>query len=456
MTSCLHSLPPEFDRRRLMPTQILHRDQGLAPAVVVAPAQVTRVLLWSIAGFTAVIIAWASVAEVNETATAPGRVVPTRPLQVVSNLEGGIVSAILVKPGQVVAAGAPLLRLDPASVAADYGRTSAAGNALAARIVRLEAEVTNRVPAFPPALEAAAPAAVAAERSAWAARRLDRASSIAGSRARVAAAGRGLDEAQAAAAAAAEARAQAAREVAVLVPLVDKGIEPRLMLDRARSALVQADAAAAGARQAVARAAAIADEASAAVANIADGARAAAGNELALARAEFATQSAALPALRNRVERTAVRSPMAGTVQRVIAGTVGGSVAPGAPLVEIVPAGGALAVEARVRPRDIGMVHIGQPASVRITAFDSSLYGKLDGRVTRISPDAVSDDRGGEGWYLVRVETRGDGLVGPDGRKHALGAGMVAEADLLGPSRTVMSYLLSPITRLSATAFRER
>lgn len=439
-----------------MPTRTIGSDYAPEPLAGVQPAQAARILLWSIAGFSVVIIAWASVAEINETASAPGRVVPTRPLQVVSNLEGGIVADILVKPGQAVAAGAPLLRLDPGLASADYGRSSAAGAALAARIVRLEAEIANRVPAFPAGLVAAAPAGVAAERSAWAARRLERASNIAGSRARADGAMRGLDEARAAAASAIEVRAQAAREVALLAPLVDKGIEPRLTLDRARSALVQADAAAAGARQSVARAAALADEARAAVSSIGDGARAAAGNDLALARAEFATQAAALPALRRRVERTEVRSPMAGTVQRVLAATVGGSVAPGAPLVEIVPAGGALAVEARVRPRDIGMVHFGQPASVRITAYDPSVYGKLEGRVTRISPDAVTDGPGGEGWYLVRIETRGNGLTGPDGRPRAIGAGMVAEADLLGPSRTVMSYLLSPIAKLSGTAFRER
>ena len=439
-----------------MPTQILGRTDALEPVTAVTPAHAAKIMLWSIAGFSAVIIAWASVAEINETATAPGRIVPTRPLQVVSNLEGGIVSAILVKPGQVVAAGAPLLRLDPGAAVADYGRGSAVGNALMARIVRLEAEVANRVPGFPAALEAAAPGAVAAERAAWAARRLDRASAIAASRARVDGAMRGGEEAKAGAIAAAEGQAQAAREVAMLGPLVDKGIEPRLTLDRARSALVQADAAAAGARQAAARAAAMADEARANMASVGDGARAAAGNDLALARADLAGQSATLPALQRRVDRTDIRSPVAGTVHRVMVATIGGSVAPGAPLVEIVPADGSLVIEARVRPRDIGMVHLGQSAMVRITAYDASVYGKLEGRVTAISPDTITEDRSGEGWYLVRIETIGNGLVAPDGRKRTIGAGMVAETDLLGPSRTVMSYLLSPVTKLAGSAFRER
>ena len=205
----------------------------------------------------------------------------------------------------------------------------------------------------------------------------------------------------------------------------------------------------------MARAAAMVAEASANLAGIGDGARAAAGNDLALARADLAGQSAALPALQRRVDRADVRSPVAGTVQRVLAATIGGSVAPGAPLVEIVPADGALVVEARVRPRDIGMVHLGQPAMVRITAYDASVYGKLEGRVTAISPDTIADN-GSEGWYLVRIETTGNSLVAPDGSKRAIGAGMVAETDLLGPSRTVMSYLLSPVTKLTGSAFRER
>jgi hypothetical protein len=100
-----------------------------------------------------------------------------------------------------------------------------------------------------------------------------------------------------------------------------------------------------------------------------------------------------------------VRSPVNGIVQRVLIGTVGSAVAPGAPLVEVVPKDGALAIAARVRPSDIGLVHLGQPAAVRITAYDSSVYGTLKGRVTRISPDAIADERGGEGWYEVRIES---------------------------------------------------
>jgi adhesin transport system membrane fusion protein len=395
----------------------------------------TRALLWSIASFTTALIGWAAVAKVNETVTAHGRVVPQRPLQVISNLEGGIVAAILVRPGQHVAAGAALLRLDPARAQADFGRSTVAVQALAARILRLEAEVAGTRPVFPKQLEAAAPEAVAAERSLWSARYQDRASTMAGMAARRDGAARALAEAGSSLAAATEARAQAAREAALMAPLVDKGIEPRLTLDRARSTLVQADAACAGAAERV---------------------RLDAGNDLALARAELAGQSAVLPALQHSLERTAVRSPIAGTIQRVLVATIGGSVAAGAPLVEVVPSAGALVVDARVRPRDIGFVRIGQRAAVKLTAYESSVYGTLQGMVTRISPDAITDERGGDSSYQIRIETPQRALMAPNGTRLPIGPGMVADVDLLGPRRTVLSYLLSPVTKLTSTAFRER
>jgi adhesin transport system membrane fusion protein len=421
-----------------------------------APTLASRLLLWSVLGFCAVMIGWAAVAEVNETASAPGRIVPQRPLQVISHVDGGVVAAILIRPGDQVVAGQPLLRLDPGMAAADFGRSSAAANALSARILRLEAEAGGRALVFPPGLNTAAPGAVAAEQALWQAHQRDAANGSAGVAARIDGARRALAEAEAGAAASTEAQAQAAREVTMLAPLVDKGIEPRLTLDRARSALVQAQASAAGGAEAVARARATVAEARAAAAAVADRWRDQASSDLTQARSELAALQAGLPSLERRVEQAEVRSPVSGTVQRVLVDTIGSAAAPGAPLVEVVPKDGALAIAARVQPRDIGFVHIGQRAAVRVTAYDSSVYGTLKGRVTRISPDAVTDQRGGDGWYEVRIETSQRGLMGPTGRPVALGSGMVAEVALLGAPRTVLSYLLSPVTRLSEDAFRER
>ncbi|GGE16189.1 HlyD family type I secretion periplasmic adaptor subunit [Polymorphobacter glacialis] len=423
------------------------------PGAFIAPARVARLMLWSIAGFSGLMIAWAGLARVNETAVATGRVVPARQLQIISNLEGGVVEAILVRPGQKVAAGEILMRLDPGAANSEFGRSNAAAHALRARIARLEAEASGRALRFESGPETAA---LAAERALFSAHRAEIAAASAGDAARLDGARRALAEAGAQRGSHAEARAQAAREAAMYAPLVDKGIEPAISLDRARSVLAQAQAAEDAADAGYRRAAASVAEASAALRAGEGRLRSQAGEMLAQARAELAGQAATLPALETRLARTALRSPVAGTVQRVLAATVGGSVAPGVPLVEVVPAGDRLVVEAQVRPADIAFVHLGQKAAVRLTAYDASVYGALAGRVERISPDAVVNERTGESHYAVRVASDSVALRAPDGMALPVGAGMTAEIDLIGRKRSVLSYLLSPVTKLRDNAFRER
>jgi adhesin transport system membrane fusion protein len=181
--------------------------------------------------------------------------------------------------------------------------------------------------------------------------------------------------------------------------------------------------------------------------------RSQAANELAAGRAELVARQRALPALADKVQRTDVRAPLAGRVNRVLVTTVGGSVGPGAPLVEIAPDRETLLVEAMVLPKDISSIRIGQQAKVDISAYEPAVYGSLTGRVSAISPDAVANERTGETFYIVQVTTDGDRTG--TGRKLAIGTGMTADVSLLGDKRSVLSYLLTPITRLGDRAFRE-
>jgi len=183
--------------------------------------------------------------------------------------------------------------------------------------------------------------------------------------------------------------------------------------------------------------------------------RALAGHELATAQAELSARRSTLPALAERVARTTVKAPLPGRVNRVLVTTVGAAVSPGAPLVEIVPSEETLLVEAHVRPQDIAFVRIGQKAKVDITAYDPSVYGSLDGVVVAISPDAVLNERTGESFYTVQVRTRSNALKDRSGRNLPIGTGMVSNVSLLGDKRTVLQYILTPITRLTETAFRE-
>jgi adhesin transport system membrane fusion protein len=148
-------------------------------------------------------------------------------------------------------------------------------------------------------------------------------------------------------------------------------------------------------------------------------------------------------------------APVTGRVNRVLVSTVGASIGAGQPIVEVVPSADALTVEAMVSPKDIASVRLGQRAKVNITAYESAIYGGMDGQVVIISPDATVDERTGDSHYMVRVRADAQNFRGPDGRRLVIGPGMTADVNLIGDKRSVMAYILSPFTRLSENAFRE-
>jgi adhesin transport system membrane fusion protein len=422
----------------------------------VAERDLATILLWVITTLTVTMLLWAGFATVPEVVLASGRIVPSSRLQVVSNLEGGVVTGIAVKVGDRVRKGQTLIRLDSTASTADFARSGTSIDALLARAARLEAEAGGRPLVFPAALESSAPTLVANERTLHTAQltSLDTEREIAA--ARLAQAGRAALEAGAEAEARAEALALTRRELAALQPLVEKGVEPQMSLVRAQSAVRQAESALAAASAAARRSRSAEAEAASTVRNVGEHFRARAAETLATTRAEIAAQSQAMPALAARVARTDVKAPMDGIVSRVLVSTVGGAVQPGEPLVEVVPAGDALIVEASVKPADIAFVHLGQNASVKVSAYDYAVYGALPGVVEQIAPDAVINERTDEAHFTIRVRTEARGLKDADGRDLPIGPGMTAEVDVLGRDRSILNYLLTPVTRLKDNAFREK
>lgn len=424
-------------------------------ALRVKPRTATTILLWAMVGFVVIFFLWAAFAELERTVRAEGRVVPNSQLQIVSNYEGGIVEAILVEPGEEVRVGQEMIRLDPTQTGADLGGGQALVSALQIKSARLEAEVQGRSPVFPVASDATTAEQVRIERALHASRMADLASLGSGAQARVLQAERSAAEAAAMLEARDAAREARAAEAELLLSLVERGIEPRLSLMQAESAANIASREAAAAAASLSRAQAGIAEARASAARVRQEWRALAATELATTQAELTVRRNALPALAERADRTLVRSPLAGRINRVLVTTIGGSVAPGAPLVEIVPSDENLLVEARVRPQDIAFVHIGQQAKVDVTAYDPGVYGGLEAKVIAISPDAVTDEQSGESFYIVRVRTAQNALRDGNGQLLPIGPGMVANVSLIGDTRTVLEYLLSPITKLRDSAFRE-
>lgn len=409
-----------------------------------------NLMLWFILAFFVVALAWATFTKLDRTVQGLGRVVPSSKLQVVSNLEGGVVEQILVRPGQTVKKGDPLVRLSPTMTGSALGSSTATVEALQVKANRLNAEIRGSTPDY-----SNAPAnQVAIEQSLHGARMAELRSLMAAAQARIIQAQRAVGEAQSQLEAKQNILATSRRELAMLKPLENSQIIPKIDIIKAENAAAVAANDVSTAQSSLARASSGVAEARAAMAQQRSEWMSRSGMELSQTQAELAAQQQALPALSDRVDRTIIRAPMSGKVNRVLVTTVGGSVRAGEAIAEIVPSEKALYVEAQVKPSDIALVRLGQPAMVEITAYNASIFGKLDGKVTAISPDATINEKTGESFYTVEVQTVST-LVDADGRPLPIGPGMVANVSLLGEKRSVLSYLFTPITRLAETAFRE-
>jgi len=435
----------------------------IAPAVADArgastfpppPPPPPRALVWSIAAFFALALGWAALARIDAVVTAPARLVPERGLQKLGALDGGIVAAILVWPGDRVRAGQPLIRLDSTEADAARDRDAVERSASRARATRLAAEARGRTPAF--LSGGADTSAEATERALFGARAREQAAARAAAAARVDQAARAAAAAQADLSARTAALAAAAREVATLGPLVERGIDPAASLTRARGAQAQADAQAEAARALLARDTAALAAARADAAGIQRHFRAAAAEALAATQAHLVSADRAAFTWRARAARTLLRAPAAGTVQRLLVATVGGTARPGEPLIEIVPADGTPIVEAHIAARNIVDVHVGQRASVRLSAYDYAVHGAFAARVLRVSPDAEIDEARHTAFYTVRLALISAHPHAPHGRPLLLLSGMTADVAFIGERRTVLSYLLTPFTRLRGSALSER
>lgn len=419
------------------------------------PTRFGSVMLWLITAVFASLLLWAAFAELEQTVVADGKVAPSNRLQTVSSLEGGILAELLVKPGQPVRIGTPLLRLSPVASVAERDRSDVTLVALGARLARLDALLHQRAPAFPTDLAIRAPNLLENELALWRAQLAARENEAGMADARLQQMERGVAVAAAELDAARDALRLARDELAVIEPLARQGIEPMLNLSRARSGVAQAEAASRAAELSLRRAEAARNEAALARGMVDRRFRAEAATQQAATRAEEQQLRRLLPALSDRVQRTSIRAPQNGVVNRLLVTTIGSAVRPAEPLVEIVPQGAGLEIEAMVRTEDIAFVQVGQPASIRLTAYDSTIYGKLSGRVESVGADAVVVEQGKPPLFPVRVVITASDLRSNTGRRLEISAGMVVQVDLEGERRSVLRYLLTPVARLGQRAFRE-
>lgn len=404
-----------------------------------------------------VFLIWAAIFRIDEVTRGEGKVVASSQTQIIANLEGGIVNQVLVREGQVVEKGQPLMRLNNLQAVAQLADNRAKYLSLLAQVARLTAEINGTPVNFPAEVAAEAPEVVRAESALMTARltqfetqmqilrdqRTQRAQEVADLKNKAVK----LDQ-----------QVKLSREqLAILEPLAAEGLAPRVDVIRSQRDRTQSETELDSARLQIPRAEAALREAERKIDERLQTFKADAQKELNERKTQLEGIAEMQRADRDRVQRTEIASPMRGNVKQILVKTVGGVVKPGQDLIEIVPIEDTLIAEIRISPADVGFVHPGQKASVKVTAFDYSIYGSLDAVVEDVSADSIIDpqDREQKPYFRVRLRTQKMAFgTGKDAK--AIQPGMTVSADILTGDRTVLVYLLKPFFKTLSSAFGER
>lgn len=378
---------------------------------------VVHLLLWTTIGAVAAFVLWAHWATLDQTTRATGQVITFSRNQVIqAPPAGGVVEAILVREGSSVERGQLLVRFERPKLQASVDEVASRAAALRAAIARLEAEVFARSePAF--AKELAAWPQFRENQLALFQRRRQLLSEELSSLERL--------------------RDLAQQELDLNLPLLDRGDVSRAEILRLQRQVADL------AGQIVNRRNRFMQDSQA---------------ELAKAQEDLAGVTQMIAQRREELDLTEVRAPMDGVVRNVRLTTRGAVARPGDELMQIVPAGDSLIIEAKVRPADIGFLRLGLPATVKLDAFDYAVYGALAGETTFISADTLTEQVAGQEvpYYRVHVRTRDSLLRSPRGERIELQPGMTATVDIRTGERSVWRYLTKPITRTLNESLRER
>lgn len=396
-----------------------------------------------------VLFFWAGIARVDEVTRGMGKVVPSSKAQLVQAASPATVTSILVRPGQMVKKGQLLVRLDDSQSSSALGQLQVETARLQMRAERLEGEGTGiagdcgdgSLCADESRLSQVRQAAAQSQQNALVAQVEQRR--------------RDLREGQATVAALENGARLAQDQVNMLAPLAQKGIVPKTELLTAQRDLVDTQGRLSAARQGVGRAQAAIREAEAELSRARLDFRREALNERSEITTKIAVNQETIKGAAARLERNELRAPATGYINDVQVTTVGGFVNAGEKLMQIVPVGDKLLVEARVDPKDIAFIKVGDPANVKITAYDFSIYGGLTGRVRNISADSIYDDAERKAYYSVMVETDKAFIV-KNGTVLPIMPGMICDVEIVTGRKSILTYLFKPVMRAFDQALTER
>lgn len=462
-----------FSARHSIETDLI---ADIRTTILVQSPRGGRAIIYLTLALFAALIYWMYISEIDEITRGNGKVIPSSQIQMVQNLEGGILAETFVREGDIVQKDQMLMRLDQTRFSAPYQETRFKYLALLARAARLRAETAIQnaePPAAGPAGKAMAnleqgpeeltmPKEVLKENAEialreqqlYAARREKLATTIAILEEQSLQRRQELAELEEKLRELERTYAILKKEIDLTRPLVAQGAVSQVEILRLEREASTKQGEIAGIRLALPRVRSKMAEAQKVISeerlNFANSAK----KELAEVEVELAALSASSTALVDRLDRTAVRSPVHGTVKQVLVNTIGGVIQPGMDLVAIVPLEDSLLVETQIKPSDIAFLRPKQKAMVKFTAYDFTIYGGLEAELEMIGADSITDEKGNS-YYLVRVRTKKNYLESKHGNLPII-PGMVATVDIVTGKKTILSYLLKPILRAREMALRER
>jgi adhesin transport system membrane fusion protein len=413
-----------------------------------------RSLIWLTLILFVCALYWASISEVEEVTRGMGKVIPSSQIQIVQNLEGGILAETYVNIGDIVEEGQLLMRLDEKRFSAPYQEYRLKYLALTAKAARLIAETEGLEMTLSKEVEEENPSIAAREWQLYNSRKAELSTTIEILEEKAKQRRQDLAELEEKLTEVTRTYQLLKREIDLTEPLVGEGAVSEVELLRLQREASTMLGDIAGTRLAIPR---VRSQLQEALKEIKEEQLQFSNNakkELNEVQAELDALSATSVALADRLERTSIRSPVYGTVKQVLVNTVGGVIQPGMDLIEIVPLEDTLLVEAQIKPSDIAFLRPEQEAMVKFTAYDFTIYGGLDAQLEYISADSVTDEKG-NAFYQVRVRTNQNYLMGKEDKMPII-PGMVATVDILTGKKTILSYLLKPILKAKQTALRER
>ena len=415
-----------------------------------APLKAKKLLYCMLAILIAVLV-WAYFAKVDEVTRGEGRVIPSRQVQVIQSLDGGIVSDILIREGDLVKVGTPLIKIDETRVASSLRENQSQYLALLAKQSRLKALAEGGPFNPPPQVKKDNQQIYEQELALYNASREELDSTVNIARDQMQQREKEQVEVQFKKELAEKTYDSASKELAVNKPLLVSGAVSDIDLLKLEREVTRAKGDIDQAKAQISRIQIGISEARRKIGESEQNFRSKVRTELNDTTTKLNSISESNVSLTDKVKQSTLKSPVNGKVSRLFSNTVGGVIQPGKEVLEVVPTDDVLIIETKVQIRDIAFLRPKQPAVVKLTAYDYAIYGTLDAIVESIAPNSIVDDKG-NAYYLVRVRTLQTSL----GKGLPIIPGMVAQVDILTGKKTILSYLLKPVLKAKSYAFSER